>query len=523
MTTAPTTIPGHSGRVKEILCVGVNPSFQTTLHFDSFAPGKVNRAFKKSHSIGGKGQNVAIAIEQLGWADKVSVLQFTGGVTGKYIRDALDRKGIAQFNVQVQKPTRTCTTVLDYHTNTSTELIEPSGTVTAEECASLQEAAKYILTAGIVRGIAISGTVPAGVDGSLYDALASLKPTPTARPDQVGSQRCVLLLDAYRGVEATLASGKVDILKINVHEAADLSKLPRGSPIDQIGHAILSLYPIGALALTNGPFSAHLFYRENGAASPISSVEYLIPPLEQVLERAECSYDGLTDAGSIEPIVAFLDTMQHHHLHHPTAPATSSTAAMGGGSTRRLTRTFSQSRRASAAHSPIAGASALTPPTETSAAELATAFAAAMSNNPAPTAAGTTAPLITPSTPSSGIRAKRSPGIARVLEEAMPSSSSPTGSTASLLPDLADGAPAVVPDAALSPPGPPLLVLNPLGAGDTCSGVTLAKYLESGNLVEAFRYGLAAASASCLMTESTAHYEREAMEAVYAMIQVVLT
>lgn len=35
---------------------GLNPAFQTTLHFDAFRPGKVNRAQRKCHSIGGKGR-----------------------------------------------------------------------------------------------------------------------------------------------------------------------------------------------------------------------------------------------------------------------------------------------------------------------------------------------------------------------------------------------------------------------------------------------------------------------------------
>lgn len=63
---------------REILIIGLNPAFQSTLHFDHFRPGQVNRASRKCNSIGGKGQNFAIACSQYGETDKLTVLQATG-------------------------------------------------------------------------------------------------------------------------------------------------------------------------------------------------------------------------------------------------------------------------------------------------------------------------------------------------------------------------------------------------------------------------------------------------------------
>jgi fructose-1-phosphate kinase PfkB-like protein len=54
----------------------------------------VNRAYRKCHSIGGKGQNFAIACQQYGYVDKVSILQFTGGLTGSYIKSELNDKNV---------------------------------------------------------------------------------------------------------------------------------------------------------------------------------------------------------------------------------------------------------------------------------------------------------------------------------------------------------------------------------------------------------------------------------------------
>lgn len=51
-------------------------------------------------------------------------------------------------------------------------------------------------------------------------------------------------------------------------------------------------------------------------------------------------------------------------------------------------------------------------------------------------------------------------------------------------------------------------LINPIGSGDTCSGVTLACILDGMPVLEAFRTGLAAASANCLSKEP-AVFEKE--------------
>lgn len=37
--------------MKDVLVVGLNPAFQTTLHFEHFKQGQVNRAYRKCHSV----------------------------------------------------------------------------------------------------------------------------------------------------------------------------------------------------------------------------------------------------------------------------------------------------------------------------------------------------------------------------------------------------------------------------------------------------------------------------------------
>lgn len=69
-------------------------------------------------------------------------------------------------------------------------------------------------------------------------------------------------------------------------------------------------------------------------------------------------------------------------------------------------------------------------------------------------------------------------------------------------------------------PNPPRPLLNPLGAGDTCSGVFFLEFLDTQDAVTAFRYGLAAASASCLLIDCTSHFSKSTMKIIFDQIKV---
>lgn len=63
-------------------------------------------------------------------------------------------------------------------------------------------------------------------------------------------------------------------------------------------------------------------------------------------------------------------------------------------------------------------------------------------------------------------------------------------------------------------------VVSPLGAGDTADAVFFSEYLSGTDYVEAFRRGLAAASANCLQQEA-ARFRKEDYEKCLTTIQVV--
>ncbi|KAJ1717888.1 hypothetical protein LPJ61_007077, partial [Coemansia biformis] len=71
-----------------------NPALQITLRLDRVALGDVNRATEQTNSLGGKGQNFAVAAKQYyGSADRVTLLQILGGPTGDQIQAMEDSEG----------------------------------------------------------------------------------------------------------------------------------------------------------------------------------------------------------------------------------------------------------------------------------------------------------------------------------------------------------------------------------------------------------------------------------------------
>src|SRR5437588_11269473 len=105
-----------------ILCLGTTPAFQRTMIFTKVTIDGVNRAIEVRQTASGKSINVARTLHTLG--APALAMGFLGGDTGKFMREDLDRAGIAHDFVCVGPATRTCTTAIDQTSGTATELIQ---------------------------------------------------------------------------------------------------------------------------------------------------------------------------------------------------------------------------------------------------------------------------------------------------------------------------------------------------------------------------------------------------------------
>ncbi|CAM9310783.1 unnamed protein product, partial [Phaeothamnion confervicola] len=275
----------------------------------SFAKGlqfsRVNRATATHTGIGGKGQNAAVAYQTAATdgGSKVRVLQFGMGD----VADTLLNIGIDVIAVPITANVRTCTTLIDERFMECTELIEPwSSDVSTAEAEALVTACTAAFAesaaAAAVDGIAVMGSVPAGVDPGLpARLLATLS-------DSRASADSRVLVDSVSGVPDLLAGGAIGLLKVNAEELELLAAETDGEG-DHDGDVNASVWLEERLAaaaarlfrcyetlpwigVTNGALPAYLFRRGGSGAetrarigagtktaAAVDAWRYLVPPL----------------------------------------------------------------------------------------------------------------------------------------------------------------------------------------------------------------------------------------------------
>lgn len=280
-TTSPPS-PPITG-IKNILVLGLNPALQKTLSFDgNWRRGHVNRGRKLVRSIGGKGQQVAHAIDQLGYTHvKVIVAQFLGGSAGAALERIMraEMPHVHQLTQRTDCQTRTCLTLLGAITDAvtgevsteATEIIEPSEPIPHADVTALHREISARLSSRQVAGVAISGSLPPGVTAEFYAKTAQEAKRAGAR----------VLLDGVKGVSAALETECVDVLKVNVDELRRLAQTVAhhdeidSFPYMQVSQAatvISKRFPVRHVAITDGSRRAYLFSKGG-----TSALEYRLP------------------------------------------------------------------------------------------------------------------------------------------------------------------------------------------------------------------------------------------------------
>eukprot|EP01127_Copromyxa_protea_P017418 TRINITY_DN5300_c0_g2_i2.p1 TRINITY_DN5300_c0_g2~~TRINITY_DN5300_c0_g2_i2.p1 ORF type:complete len:343 (-),score=65.23 TRINITY_DN5300_c0_g2_i2:8-1036(-) len=315
------------------LVIGWNPAYQKVLSFTELQKGGVNRATSLHKDVGGKGQQVAKALHFYRESTPIFLAQFLGGQTGEWIQQFLSTLGFQQLTVHVTSETRTCTTLLakgmffsffcffSFHLwfgvfdfsfffcnvdllDETTEIIDPSDPVTPEEVEKMEQLISEHIEK--VSAIIISGTYPPGVPASGYASVVLKKKEGT-----------FVLLDGYKGVDETLATGKVDVLKINAHE---LKALTLTETIQDGANALFSKYTLPWVAITDGKDSAALLGNDG------SYFRYSIPVLENVVNPI-----GAGDTVSAVMTAHVMEGMPiHEAFRHGLAAASASCLELTG-------------------------------------------------------------------------------------------------------------------------------------------------------------------------------------------------
>lgn len=153
-----------------ILTVTLNAAIDKRYVVDGFCVGEVNRVKECAYTPGGKGLNVSKPAAIAG--AKVTATGFVGGHAGHYIEDALKTFGIQSAFYHMDAESRSCINIWDEAKGVQTEFLEPGFTVSKEDFDGFK--AKFGELVKEADVVAMSGSVPRGLDGSAYQELVKI-------------------------------------------------------------------------------------------------------------------------------------------------------------------------------------------------------------------------------------------------------------------------------------------------------------------------------------------------------------
>ena len=153
-----------------ILTVTLNAAIDKRYVVDDFQVGEVNRVKECTYVPGGKGLNVSKPASIYG--AEVVATGFVGGHAGAYIEDALKPFGIQGAFYHVAAESRSCINIWDEVNKVQTEFLEPGFTLTEEDFAGFEEKFRGLVKKAKV--VAMSGSVPKGLDGTAYQRLVKI-------------------------------------------------------------------------------------------------------------------------------------------------------------------------------------------------------------------------------------------------------------------------------------------------------------------------------------------------------------
>lgn len=160
-----------------ITSVTLNAAIDRTYYVDKFSVGQVQRVTRQVDEPGGKGNNVAKVIRQLG--GQVTATGIIAGSNGVFIESSLMERGIQTAFVHGPGESRVCLNILDESSGTSTELLGQGAAITETEVEAIKEKVHQLASQSTV--VVLSGSLSAGAPEGLYADLIGIVRSTGAR------------------------------------------------------------------------------------------------------------------------------------------------------------------------------------------------------------------------------------------------------------------------------------------------------------------------------------------------------
>lgn len=153
-----------------ILTVTLNAAIDKRYVVEGYKVGEVNRVKECAYTPGGKGLNVSKPAAISG--AEVVATGFVGGHAGNYIEASLEPFHIRSAFYHLEAESRSCINIWDEVNHQQTEFLEPGFTVSEEEFQGFMDKFKDLVKDADV--VAMSGSVPKGLDGTAYQKLVKI-------------------------------------------------------------------------------------------------------------------------------------------------------------------------------------------------------------------------------------------------------------------------------------------------------------------------------------------------------------
>ncbi|WP_166820251.1 1-phosphofructokinase family hexose kinase [Thalassoroseus pseudoceratinae] len=215
-----------------IVTAGLSPAWQQILTFRSFELGHVNRAKSAHWCASGKVLNVGLALHRLCGHSRVLCVT-DDGPAGTAMQAEYERQSVPTHWIKTQAVTRVCTTLLDEHTEQTTELVENAPSLNNDDLERFCEA--FALETREATVVVLTGSLPSGVPSDFYRRL-------------IESTSAAVIMDA-RGPELSEAlRAKPFLVKPNVSELSKTVRRPLENE-EQIWDAMRELQSQGAVSV----------------------------------------------------------------------------------------------------------------------------------------------------------------------------------------------------------------------------------------------------------------------------------
>ena len=274
------------------IIVGLNGALQKRFILPEegmLVPGNVHRAEQVQTGVGGKGQDVAIALNCLSPKSNLNLAQFIGtGSAGNAVFDLLVDtlgKSAMGLTVRVESEMRTCTSIVA--SDETTELVEPSGVITKQEQGELMNRLEETIN-NHAAGLCIMGSMPPGCAEDSYAQIYA----------RSAGKQTLCIIDSVAGLEplfkaiSSMENSGPTLFKVNASELCNLAGCSKsksetgGVLVAELQEAIsqflkrfspVALNALTGLAITDG---RHPGYYASLSESGISLFKLPIPVLK---------------------------------------------------------------------------------------------------------------------------------------------------------------------------------------------------------------------------------------------------